>query len=170
MLEDLSPNAKKLLMVGVPIVAVIAFVMIVKKPSGGSTTTATPATTPAPYPGSALDTGQLAAYESTVTGQLGALQQTLDGTSSTPMAIPSQGLVGSGYGPFSSLGAESNYQGTTEQVATQSGTYSWVSPDQFGGLASSGTAFYYQPFPGQFQVVTPSTVLAPGTALYAKTG
>lgn len=95
-LRNMSPATKKLLLVGIPIVAVIAFVVILKKPSSSpsSSTPATGSTTPAPYPGTAVDTGQLASYESTITGQLASIESalaqnaSLDGTSPTPAAAP----------------------------------------------------------------------------------
>lgn len=89
--QNMDPNTKKLLLVGIPIVAVIAFVVILKgKSSTSSSTTSTTGTTttPSPYPGTAVDTGQLAAYESTVSDQLAQIASTLDGSSSTPAATP----------------------------------------------------------------------------------
>lgn len=160
--NNLTPSSKKLLLVGIPVVAVIAFVVLVKgkgKASSSSSTPATGSTTPAPYPGTAVDTGQLGAFESQLTNEVAALQGNLDGSGSTPMAIAptealgAQAAVGSGYSISSSYGA-----GIIE--APSGGYYSpYATYDATLTALEAGQAVFYEPALGQFVPITSASQL-----------
>lgn len=185
-LQNMSPGTKRLLLVGVPIVAVIAFVVLVKNKSSTSSTTSTTgttgSTTVAPYPGTAVDTGQLAAYESSITDQLAQIQSalapaaTVDGSSPTPAATPATPSpsapsvgpqFGSGFGPTAAEVAGA-------PVPSLAGTsYLYVqTPAQAGQIAAAAgtpTALLNETEPGVF---VPAYTAAgqptgvPGTAEY----
>lgn len=177
----MSPGTKKLLLVGVPIVAVIAFVMLAKKSSSTSSTTSTTGTTTTgTYPGTAVDTGQLAAYESSITDQLAQIDQalaqgsTVDGSSPTPPATPTSPSapavgpqVGSGYGP-----TQAEVAGAP--VPSIAGTsYLYVqTPAQAGQIAAAAgtpTALLNEVEPGVFVPAyspTGQPLGTPGTAEY----
>lgn len=155
--DNMNPATKRILLVGIPVVAVIAFVVLVKS-KGSSTTASTPSTTGttagglAPYPGTAIDTGQLAAYESTVSNQLAGIQQalagqqTVDGSSPTPAAVPvfTTGVLGPSAGQFTEV----------------------AGPTQNEQFAAAGVPQYAETAPGQFVLVPPSTG-GEGLAAYA---
>ena len=82
----ISPAEKKLLEFGIPIgLAVVGlFIAHASSSSAGSSTTGTIAGTTATGDGSAVDSGQLASFESDITAEIAALGQGTGGESPTP--------------------------------------------------------------------------------------
>jgi hypothetical protein len=82
----LSPQQKKMLAIGVPIVAVLGVVALLRRGSGSSASTSSTPTTTAST--SAVDAGQLAAFETALGGQLSAWEASqLSGTTEGQTAV-----------------------------------------------------------------------------------
>lgn len=162
----MTDTQKKLLMYGVPIVAVLGLVVLLRSRSSSPSGTVSGSTTAGD---TAVGLGQLADFQNAYGQQLARIQSeitalqgstTATGLPAPSSPTPSGNLVGSGY--FTGAGAT---------AAPSGGNYDYLaSMAQVTALQGTGGTVYFEPVPGVFQPVASLSALAPGTPLYASAG
>lgn len=145
--------------------------------AAGTTTASAPGYT---YPtlagdttGSSDPTGILSALQG-LSNQIGGLNPPVSTSGATappaqsPPALSAMTLAGSGYIPTADWGPTPGSVLPNPETSISGQTYTPLAGAGLSAVASSGQTLFYQPTPGVFNPYSGTTVLAPGTPLFAR--